>query len=211
MRFDQFQISFPAWGPPNDCEMLRFFGDVSQEYPQARFLHYNTDRGRRILKGKDYIKIAEVCPNLIATKSGGHSISTLLGLTHTAPQLLHFVTELSYGAAGLLGLECGLLVSVSGINPAKSLEFFRAGCNGNLDTVRRLTFELNSIRNKVMEIVTATGGHMDGAFDKMYARLLDAEFPLALKSPYQAPETTDFETFAEWLETEFPDWFVGRT
>jgi dihydrodipicolinate synthase/N-acetylneuraminate lyase len=206
LGFDEFQVSLPSWGTLNETELDRFFHKVLSDYPNSRFLHYNTARGGRVLTGEDYARLCADHPNLVATKSGGHTVASLLELTENAPDLCHFVTELDYAAASLLGIGCGLLVSVSSTNPRRSIEFFRAGRGGDAAALQQFTAELNAIRNRVIAAVARTGGHMDGAYDKMYARLLDPEFPLRLQSPYEGARETEFEKFAEWLAERFPPW-----
>ena len=208
--YRDFQISLPSWGTVTDQELTRFFRDVLAPYPQARFLHYNTGRGGRVLTGGDYARLQAEHPNLVATKSGGHTVASLLALLDSATELCHFVTELDYATACLLGGTCGLLVSVSAIHPARSREFFDAGQRGDGDTLRRLTRELNRIRSQVVATVAQERGHMDGAYDKMYARLADPEFPLGLLSPYQGASPAAFESFRTWLAEEAPEWVRGH-
>jgi len=207
--FREFQISLPSWGAVTDPELARYFRDVLGPYPQARFLHYNLGRTGRVLSGADYTRLAAEHPNLVATKSGGHTVAALLALLAGSPELCHFVTELDYAAACLLGYPCGLLVSVSAVHPARSREFFDAGQRGDGDALRRLTRELNRIRAQIIAVVAQERGHMDGAYDKLYARLADPEFPLGLLSPYQGASPAAFEAFRRWLTQEAPGWVAA--
>ncbi len=206
LGFTQFQISLPCWGRLNDAELDRFFADILGAYPEAAFLLYNTPRGGRVLSGVELARVKAEHPNLGATKSGGHTVASLLALFEKAPGIQHFVTELDYAMACLLGLDPGLLVSVSAVNPRRSLAYFRAGKEGHLDELRTMLAELNAIREKIIALVTQAGGHMDGALDKVYARLLDPEFPVGLLSPYQGADEDVCEAFARWLETTLPAW-----
>ena len=210
MGFRDFQVSLPSWGTVTDQELARFFRDVLSPYPQARFLHYNTGRGGRRLTGGDYARLAAEHPNLGATKSGGHTVASLLALLDGAPELCHFVTELDYAAACLLGGACGLLVSISAVHPARSRELFDAGQRGDCDALRRLTRELNRILVQVLAAVAQERGHMDGAYDKLLSRLADPEFPLDLLSPYQGASPAAFEGFKTWLSKEAPGWVVNK-
>ncbi len=207
--FYDFQISFPSWGALTDQEIARFFRDILGQYPQARFLHYNTGRSGRVLTGGEYARLSAEYPNLVATKSGGHTVASLMSLLNGAPELCHFVTELDYAAACLFGGECGLLVSVSSIHPARCREFFDAGQRGNTEALRRMTRELYGIRARVLDSVAQEHGHMDGAFDKLYARLADPEFPLDMLSPYRGASPAVFEGFKTWLAKEAPDWALS--
>lgn len=204
--FRDFQVSLPSWGAVTDQELARFFRDVLGPYSQARFLHYNLGRTGRVLNGADYARLAAEHPNLVATKSGGHTVAALLALLEGTPELCHFVAELDYAAACLLGGACGLLVSISAVQPARSRDFFDAGQRGDGDALRRLTRELNRIRSQVIAVVAQERGHMDGAYDKLYARLADPEFPLGLLSPYQGASQAAFESFRRWLTQEARNW-----
>jgi dihydrodipicolinate synthase/N-acetylneuraminate lyase len=207
LGFRDFQISLPSWGAVTDQELARFFRDVLGPYPQARFLHYNLGRTGRVLTGADYTRLAAEHPNLVATKSGGHTVAALL---EGSPELCRFFTELDYAAACLLGGACGLLVSVSAVHLGRSREFFEAGQRGDGDALRRLIRELSRIRAQVIAVVAQERGHMDGAYDKLYARLADPEFPLGLLSPYQGASPAAFEAFRSWLVQEAPDWASAR-
>jgi hypothetical protein len=72
--------------------------------------------------------------------------------------------------------------------------------------LRAMLRELTAIREKIIALVTQAGGHMDGAFDKVYARLLNPEFPIGLLSPYQGADEDVCEAFARWLEATLPAW-----
>ena len=206
--FRDFQVSLPSWGTLTDPEVERFFRDVLDPYPQARFLHYNLGRTGRVLTGANYTRLAAEHPNLVATKSGGHTVGALMALIEASPDLCHFVVELDYAAACLLGYSCGLLVSVSSVHPVRSREFFDAGQRGDGDAIRRLIRDLNRIRSQVIAVVAQERGHMDGAYDKLYARLADPEFPLGLLSPYQGAGTAAYEEFRGWLSREMPEWLL---
>ena len=53
-------------------------------------------------------------------------------------------------------------------------------------------------------------GHMDGAYDKLYARLADPKFPLDLLSPYQGASPAAFDKFKTWLAKEAPGWAITQ-
>ena len=207
--FRDFQVSFPGWGALNDREVDSFFHDILDSYPEARFLHYNTGRSGRVLSGGEYARLAARHPNLVATKSGGHTVASLMALMGGAPELCHFVTELDFAAACLLGYSCGLLVSVSSVHPARCREFFEAGRSGDAAALRRMTGELFGLRARVLGAVGDERGHMDGAFDKIYARLADPEFPLTMLSPYQGASPAAFGNFREWLAKNAPEWALS--
>ncbi|MCF7855366.1 MAG: hypothetical protein K9N51_11260, partial [Candidatus Pacebacteria bacterium] len=117
-----------------------------------------------------------------------------------------FVTELDYVQACLLGRQCGLLVSVSAIHPGHSLALFEAGQTGDSDRLRAMLSDLSRIREQAIATGIRSNGHMDGTFDKLYARLFDPDFPLRLQSPYEGSRSAEFDAFVQWLKTEYPQW-----
>jgi hypothetical protein len=48
--------------------------------------------------------------------------------------------------------------------------------------------------------------HMDGSFDKMYARLHQPGFPLRLLPPYQGVPEEVFERYRAALKQKYPRW-----
>jgi dihydrodipicolinate synthase/N-acetylneuraminate lyase len=88
----QFQISLPAWGALNDREMFAFFDAVCNSAPDCQFLHYNLPRAQRMLTGRDYGKLSELHPNLVATKNTGDSMTLVQDLLREAPLLQHFLS-----------------------------------------------------------------------------------------------------------------------
>src|SRR3954469_24125346 len=85
--FRTFQISLPSWGALNDMEVLAFFTDVCGTFPDARFLHYNLPRTKRLLSGADYRRLIDAVPNLVATKNTGGGLSRASDLMRHAPEL----------------------------------------------------------------------------------------------------------------------------
>jgi dihydrodipicolinate synthase/N-acetylneuraminate lyase len=73
--FRNFQISLPSWGALNDREMRRFFRDVCLAYPEARFLHYNLMRTKRLLTAADYRILVSEIPNLASTKNTSSDVT----------------------------------------------------------------------------------------------------------------------------------------
>ena len=208
LGFREFQLSLPSFGALNNHELDAFARETLGAYPDCRFLFYNTARGLRVLNGAELGRLAAAYPNLVATKSGGHTVASLLALFEACPDLCHFITELDYASACLLGHPTGLLVSVSSIHLPRSRQFFAAGQQGDLGTLRHMLGELTAIRHQVLATVAQSGGHMDGAYDKLYARLTDPAFPLDLLPPYQGAGVADFERFRDWLSTHHPAWVL---
>lgn len=210
LGFEWFQISLPSWGTVNDHEMHTFFDDVLGSFPGSRFLHYNNLRCGRRLTGKDYAQIHLRHPNLLASKSGGHTVVSLRSLFTDAPQMVHFLTEMDFASASLLGFSCGLLASVSALNPKRSLAFFEAGCSQESTTIRAMLDEIDAIRNRLLAEVAEQGAHMDGAYDKIFSHALDPAFPLNLLSPYQGCDPVKCKNFLDWVKVVHPQWLSNE-
>ncbi len=204
---EDFQISVPAWGDCSFREAHRFFEVVCTRFPEFRFLHYNTVRGGRVLTASEYAEIAEAFPNFAGTKNVQDSLGTVAALVQTTPQLRHFFTEQPFAAACLMGLDAGFLISIAGTNWARAREFYRAGVTGDRDRVATDTFELERVRNLVLTL-RSDRRMSDGAYDKMYQRMLDEEFPLRLLPPYEYFTDEEFLTLKTRIQSISPGWVV---
>ncbi len=200
-----FQISLPSWGALRDAEVDTFFQETCGRFPDCSFLHYNLARTGRILTGSEYGRLAQKHPNLVATKNSTADEARLHSLFHDAPQLRHFITEVGYAKACRLG-EPGFLVSIASIQPTPALAYFRAGQAKDFATLDALDTELQSMVARMIEIAAKGTAHMDGAYDKMFCRLLLPDFPLRLLPPYEAMSETTFQEFATFLRAEHPRW-----
>lgn len=202
--YRMFQISFPSWGKVNDRECRDFFDQILGSYPQAAFLHYNVARGLRKLTGREYARIAADHANLVATKNSSQHIGTDLDLVLGAPQLCHFLGDMDYPMASMFA-PCGLLISIGTIHTARGHELFEAGRSRNYARLVELMAEMHGILELLMES-TASGQHMDGAYDKIFSKMLVPDFPLRLLPPYQSTSDEEFERFVTALKTKFPNW-----
>ncbi|MGH2350282.1 MAG: hypothetical protein ACRDJN_01540 [Chloroflexota bacterium] len=142
-------------------------------------------------------------PNLVATKYGGNDIKLVTGLLARAPALRHFFTERGFAYGSLIG-ECGLLVSIASINPRLARAYFEAGVARQGSTLAAMLGELNAMRAERQALSTAA--HMDGAIDKLYAKLVNPRFPLRLLPPYESVPEELFERFRAALRKRFPHW-----
>lgn len=200
----RFQLSLPSWGALRDAEMDTFFRETCGRFRDCEFLHYNLMRTGRIITGTEYGRLATGHPNLVATKNSTADEARLRSLVTDAPQLQHFITEAGFAKAARMG-ECGFLISFASSNLALGQRYFRAGHERDFAT-------LDAMQQKLAEIVPhlkdAAGddAHMDGAFDKMFCRIHDPDFPLRLLPPYTAIGEAAFERYAQALRTKHPRW-----
>lgn len=184
LGFREFQISLPCWAALNDRELMRFFKDVCSAYPEARFLHYNLLRTKRLLTAADYRRIIDEVPNLVATKNTSPDVSHTAALMREVPELQHFFGEASFPTGCLYG-ECSLLSSFAPLFPTKTLELFEHAYAGRTEALFRSQKEYLSA---VYEVIGPMLREplIDGAYDKALVRLGGFPMPLRLLSPYEA-------------------------
>lgn len=200
----RFQLSLPSWGALNDAEVATFFRETCGRFPDCEFLHYNLMRTGRILTGAEYGRLAEVHPNLVATKNSTADVARLTSLMNDAPQLQHFITEGGFPIAAMMG-ECGFLISYTSTNFAKAREFFEAGRAQDETALEAISKNFPGLITAFKEAV-GTSAHMDGAFDKLFCRVHDPDFPLRLLPPYSGVSEAIFQRHLEQLRLNHPDW-----
>ena len=200
----RFQISLPSWGALNDAELDAFFRETCGRFPDCEFMHYNLGRSRRLLTPVEYGRLSERHPNLVATKNSSQDASFVVALLTAAPRLQHFLTEIGFGHAGAVG-ECGLLISVASVQPARAARYLRAAVERDAVTLAAMQGEL---RNLIGDLIALVGdsAHMDGAYDKLFCKLHDRRFPLRLLPPYAGASEEIFEKFVKLLRTKYPQW-----
>lgn len=201
----RFQISLPSWGALNDRELFDFFTAVCDGYPECQFMHYNLPRAKRLVTGAEYGRLAEAHPNLVATKNTGDSLSHLRSLIQDAPQLQHFLSESGYVYGSLFG-ECGILASFV-MNWPRLHALLEAGVTRDIDTLVAIQNEITQVSRTLFE--TVPRDRIDGAYDKLFAKLYDPDFPLRMLPPYQGSSEEEFATFKRLLSERAPDWIPG--
>ena len=202
--FREFQISLPSWGALNDDEYVRFFQDVCGSFPDARFLHYNLPRTKRVLRGSDYRRLIKAVPNLVATKNCRTDITDIYDIATQAPELQHFYGEHGFPHGCLFG-ECSLLASFAALFPTKTKEYFQYGVTGQLDKLFRLHAEFLKAIDAFLA-PTAGRDYIDGAYDKMIVRAAGVDMPLRLLSPYQGFDEKTFRACVSNLKKRCPGW-----
>lgn len=202
--FRTFQISLPSWGALNDNEVVKFFTDVCGVFPDCRFLHYNLPRTKRLLSGDEYRRLANVIPNLAATKNTGTNNASTIDLIENAPEIQHFLGEAMFPFGTLCG-ECSLLSTYGTTFPSKTLLLFDYAVNGQTEKLFRLHKEYLSV---VRDITAPALKHyrIDGAYDKLWTRLGGLPMPLRMLSPYESLSEEIFEECRRILHEKHPDW-----
>ena len=198
----RFQISLPSWGALSDPEMFRFFDAVCGSFPDCQFMHYNLPRAKRLVTGKEYGRLAAAHPNLIATKNCGDSLAHIASLMLDAPALQHFLSEAGYVYGSLIG-ECGILASFV-TNWAKLRALHDAGQRRDVATMIAIHREIKIVVETLFEAVPA--GRIDGAYDKLFEKMYDAEVPLSLLPPYIGASDDEYHHFLRLLGERLPEW-----
>lgn len=204
MGFREFQISLPSWGALSDAEMMRFFVDVCSPYPDAKFLHYNLGRTKRVLTGPEYRRIADAVPNLAATKNTGTTVHSTMELLKCAPDLQHFFGEAMFPTGCLFG-ECSLLSSFGPMFPRQTRQFFEYGVKKQWDKLFPYQAEYLSVVEDVIAPMRKQN-MIDGAYDKLLVRLGGVPMPLRLLSPYIGFTEEVFDECNRTLQAKYAHW-----
>lgn len=202
--FRMFQISLPCWGALNDREVLRFFRAVCGAFSDSKFLHYNLQRSKRLLGARDYRRIADQVPNLVATKNTSPHVSFASELMRNVPELQHFFGEAVFPTACLHG-ECSLLSSFAPMFPSSTLKLFE------LARSKRIEESLFLQRDYLTAVWTIIAPmmqqeRMDGAYDKVIVRLGGFPMPFRLLSPYESIPEETYLKCKQILEEKFRAW-----
>lgn len=198
----QFQISLPSWGSLSEVELFEFFRQVCGRFHDCQFMHYNLPRTKRLVTGKEYGRLAEEHPNLVATKNCGDSLAHIQSLLEHSPQLQHFLSETGYVYGSLFG-ECSILASFI-MNWPKLKALFEAGKRRDVETMVSIQREVGAVLRTLFECVP--DNRIDGAYDKMFEKMYDPEFPLRLLPPYVGPSEDEFQSFVRLLGERLPEW-----
>lgn len=204
----RFQLSLPSWGTLRDAEVAAFFRETCGRFPDYEFLHYNLLRTQRLITPAEYGRLALEYPNLVATKNSTADVERLQGLMTEAPMLQHFITEGGFAEAALMG-ECGFLISIASLNFALGQQYFAAGQRQDADCLQAIKAECAAV-GADMKALVAQEAHMDGAFDKIYCRFHDADFPLRLLPPYEGVREATFEAFVEVVKARHPRFLTAE-
>lgn len=202
--FRMFQISLPCWGALNDREVLRFFREVCGAYSDSKFLHYNLQRSKRLLGASDYRKIADEVPNLVATKNTSPNVSFAAELMRNIPELQHFFGEAVFPTACLYG-ECSLLSSFAPMFPSSTLKLFELARSKQIEESLLLQRDyLTAVWTVIAPMMRQE--RMDGAYDKVIARLGGFPMPLRMLSPYESISEEIYLECKQILEDKFHSW-----
>jgi dihydrodipicolinate synthase/N-acetylneuraminate lyase len=199
-----FQFAISGWGGGGAKELRSVFHQLCGKFPTASFLHYNTARSGRIVFAREYRELANEFPNFVGIKYGAGDPEVLTGLLMEVPQLRHFFTELGFYYGSAVG-PCGLLASIASTNPRNAWAYLREAENGDRQALAMHFAELAQMMAALRRAV-GEGPFVDGAYDKVLAKVLEPDFPLALLPPQVCGAADAWEKYRDFLETRFPNW-----
>ncbi len=199
------QISLPCWDVPRGDEILWFFDEILEPYPGLGFMHYNRPLQGQVVDAGQYKAVAEAHPNLLAAKIVSDSTRYIGSLMQSASPIQFFFTEVGFVHAVLQG-ECGLLISSSSVCWSKAKAYVHAGFSGDVAKLMALQAQISAFTARLMGMMPS-GAHIDGAYDKLFSRMVVPDFPLRLLPPYLGSTDATFERFTSMLREEFPDWY----
>lgn len=202
-----FQFSLPCWGALSDGELNTFVHQLCDPFPDCRFLNYNLMRTKRLLGIREYEKLAEEVPNFVGVKFSNPDIFTMLDIANSHCPLQFFLTEWAFGYGSMVG-EFGFLISLAASNIKRAWEYFDAGVKRDGDRLLAMQRELFFISKALTQAVGSA--RMDGAYDKMFCRLLNKDFPLRLLPPYESSNEKGFAEYRSFLEKEYPQWMEKK-
>ena len=93
------------------------------------------------------------------------------------------------------------------MNWPKLRALFDAGQRGDVDTLTSIQREVSIVLHTLREIVP--GDRIDGAYDKLFAKMYDREFPLRMLPPYSGSSEGEFQEFCRLLGERLPEWVPG--
>ena len=97
-------VGYPYWMPLNQDDVDRFWDDLSAAVPEARWIHYNTQRSHVRMTGAGYLRLAARFPEqLIGTKLGTQNFLELSEIIGATSHLANFVTDFAVVPGLMLG------------------------------------------------------------------------------------------------------------
>lgn len=201
-----FQISFPSWGAVSDEEALTFFKTVCGAFPDYSFMHYNNAlRSRKRLSPKDYQRLVEEVPNLVAVKFIAPSFDEIQTFARLDLPIRVFFLEYAYGYGSMTYDQFGYLASITNCSYPVMRAYFDAGRNRDWDTILRIHNDFPVLYESLFS--NCPGSKIDSAYDKLFLQFSIPEFPARILPPYEGYACEQVEGFKAELKQKLPQWF----
>ena len=205
MGVRDFQISFPSWGALTDQEVDIFFHQVCDKFPDCKFMHYNNgSRSKKLLKAKDYIRLADQIPNLAAVEFMNDSLEDVINVVRAEIPIQFVLSEYGYGLGCLFG-ECSMLFSSTATHLPTAWALYKAGIDKDIDKIVELEKEV-AISQEVL-FSTCNTPVINAAYDKLYVKSYCPEFPMRLYPPYQTFSDEQVNNYMTMMKERLPQWF----
>ncbi len=165
-------VAFPIFMPLAAPDVDRFFGDLAEAVPEARWIHYAHSRCGPVLTGKDYSRLSKQYPDqFIGTKIPTLDVSALTEILANSEHLAHFICEYTILPGMLLGAK-GCYSYWVNVLPRWHRAFFDACVNGQWETAARFHTKLIQWEQSAIQPLRDTG-HKHGIIGKARAELTD--------------------------------------
>lgn len=200
-----FQISFPSWGALTDKEVILFFHNICDRFPDCRFMHYNNGgRSKKLLRANDYIRLAEEIPNLTSVKFMNDSLEDVINVLRIDSPIQFVLSEYGYSFGCLFG-ECSMLFSSSASHLPTAWRLFQAGIDKDIPLITKLAKEV-ALSQEILFHNCATPV-INAAYDKLYMKTVFPEFPMRLYPPYETLSEEQIHHYMIEMKMRLPQWF----
>ncbi len=97
-------VCYPYWMPLNRQDVKRFWADLADAAPDARWVHYNTPRGHVAMGAAEYRRLADDFPQqFIGTKLSTKDFHELSQVITSTPHIAHVLTDFTIVPGMMLG------------------------------------------------------------------------------------------------------------
>ena len=209
LGFKMLQVGCPSWYGLAKEEALAFFADVSSACPDVALIHYNSPRQNWQMTPDDYLRVKDVAPNLVGTKSVSWNFGEILALVRRTPHLAHFYPEVVLLPAMLAGAK-GSCSSAFYFNPETMMRLYNAIIDRRCDEAIELTASLLSFYSRTEEVFYRYSS-ADATYDALVTHL--AGFLRVSPSLRRPHLTLPGHAVAEIKKVmdEFPEWNWSAT
>jgi dihydrodipicolinate synthase/N-acetylneuraminate lyase len=185
---DAVQVCFPGWMTMPEEHYDRFLEDVAAAVPDIALIHYNISRAGKLFSGEDYARVLPRVPTMIGTKAGvpldarvlprvptmigtkaGVPLDAFTDLVTRAPELNHFVGEVSFALAHQLGAP-GMYTSWFMMNPAFLHEYYSSCTEGRYAEAIAVSKRLRRWFDEALGPLIQKG-YMDPTLDKAFVEM----------------------------------------
>ena len=201
-----FQISFPNWGAVSNEEAMIFFKTVCGAFPEYSFMHYNNAlRSRKRLAPKDYQRLVEEIPNLVAVKFIAPSFDEIHEFARLDLPIRVFFLEYAYGYGSMVCKDFGYLASITNCSYKIMRAYYQAGVAQDWNTILKIHNDFPVLYDTLFS--NCTGSKIDSAYDKLFLQFSVPEFPARILPPYEGFADTQVEAFKTDARKKLPHWF----